>query len=203
MNVEFVSRQPDRAADRRPAAATPRTATRSRACSSSPATTVEREYYFNDAGAQVARFGESIQARARGEEPPEDGYQGDYVAELAQRRSPARPTRDADELGRRGRRADAWRASARRSTRFRVEFDACFLERSLHEGDPAPIERALERAARSRATSTSRGRAVAAHDRRSATTRTACCVRSNGEPTYFASDIAYHAGQARARLRPR
>ena len=33
---------------------------------------------------------------------------------------------------------------------------------------------------------------MAAHDRRSATTRTACCVRSTGEPTYFAADIAYH-----------
>ena len=32
---------------------------------------------------------------------------------------------------------------------------------------------------------------MAAHDRRSATTRTACCERSNGEPTYFASDVAY------------
>src|SRR5688572_628991 len=46
---------------------------------------VEREYYVNDAGSQVMRFGESIRARARGEEPPEDGYQGDYVTELAAR----------------------------------------------------------------------------------------------------------------------
>ena len=46
---------------------------------------VEREYYVNDAGSQVQRFGESIRARARGEEPPEDGYHGDYVGELAER----------------------------------------------------------------------------------------------------------------------
>ena len=65
--------------------ATPPTATRSRGCSSSPATTSQREYYFNDAGCQVQRFGASIQARARGEEVPEDGYQGAYVAELAAR----------------------------------------------------------------------------------------------------------------------
>ena len=45
--------------------------------------TVEREYYFNDGGGQVLRLGDSILARARGEEPPEDGYQGEYVAELA------------------------------------------------------------------------------------------------------------------------
>jgi arginyl-tRNA synthetase len=44
---------------------------------------VEREYYYNDAGAQMDRFRASVEARRRGEEPPEDGYQGDYVAELA------------------------------------------------------------------------------------------------------------------------
>src|SRR3954465_15013646 len=44
---------------------------------------VDREYYVNDVGSQVRRFGESIQARARGEDPPEDGYQGDYVIDLA------------------------------------------------------------------------------------------------------------------------
>ena len=45
---------------------------------------VEREYYYNDAGAQMDRFRASVEARRRGEEPPEDGYHGDYVAELAQ-----------------------------------------------------------------------------------------------------------------------
>jgi arginyl-tRNA synthetase len=45
--------------------------------------TVEREYYYNDAGAQMERFRASIEARRRGEEPPEDGYRGEYVDELA------------------------------------------------------------------------------------------------------------------------
>ena len=44
---------------------------------------VEREYYYNDAGAQMDLFRASVEARRRGEEPPEDGYQGNYVAELA------------------------------------------------------------------------------------------------------------------------
>ena len=44
---------------------------------------VSREYYYNDAGAQMERFRASVDAVRRGEEPPEDGYQGDYVAELA------------------------------------------------------------------------------------------------------------------------
>ncbi|HEX6663326.1 MAG TPA: arginine--tRNA ligase [Gaiellaceae bacterium] len=46
---------------------------------------VEREYYFNDAGRQVDLFRASVEARRRGEEPPEGGYQGDYVNELAAR----------------------------------------------------------------------------------------------------------------------
>jgi arginyl-tRNA synthetase len=45
---------------------------------------VEREYYYNDAGAQMERFRLSVEAARRGEEPPEDGYRGDYVAELAE-----------------------------------------------------------------------------------------------------------------------
>jgi arginyl-tRNA synthetase len=44
---------------------------------------VEREYYYNDAGAQMERFYASVEAIRRGEEPPEDGYRGAYVAELA------------------------------------------------------------------------------------------------------------------------
>ena len=66
------------------------------------------------------------------------------------------------------------------------------LERALHEGDPSPIERALERLRERRARLRVRGRAVAAHDRRSATTRTACSCARPATPTYFAADVAYH-----------
>src|SRR5829696_1780740 len=62
---------------------------------------VEREYYVNDHGSQVRRFGESIRARARGEEPPEDGYRGAYVGELAARIEGATDA-DVDDLARRG-----------------------------------------------------------------------------------------------------
>ncbi len=43
---------------------------------------VEREYYWNDAGNQIDRFRASVDAARRGEEPPEDGYFGEYIAEL-------------------------------------------------------------------------------------------------------------------------
>jgi arginyl-tRNA synthetase len=44
---------------------------------------VSREYYYNDSGGQMDRFRASVEAVRRGEEPPEDGYHGDYVKELA------------------------------------------------------------------------------------------------------------------------
>ncbi|MGI8723398.1 MAG: arginine--tRNA ligase, partial [Geodermatophilaceae bacterium] len=45
--------------------------------------TVVREYYFNDAGAQIDRFAASLDAVARGEPIPEDGYRGDYIVDVA------------------------------------------------------------------------------------------------------------------------
>jgi len=45
---------------------------------------VEREYYYNDAGAQMDKFRASVDALRRGDEPPEDGYHGAYLSELAQ-----------------------------------------------------------------------------------------------------------------------
>jgi len=44
---------------------------------------VEREYYYNDAGAQMDRFRSSVDAVRRGESVPPDGYQGAYIAEIA------------------------------------------------------------------------------------------------------------------------
>ena len=46
---------------------------------------VEREYYFNDVGRQIDLFRASVAARRRGEEPPEEGYRGEYVSDLAAR----------------------------------------------------------------------------------------------------------------------
>src|SRR3712207_2149418 len=103
---------------------------------------VEREFYVNDAGSQIAKLGESIRARARGEEVPEDGYQGDYVAELAQR-IPGAADADPDELARQG--VDALFADIRGSLeRFGVGFDSWFSERTLHEDSPTAVERAYE-----------------------------------------------------------
>jgi arginyl-tRNA synthetase len=44
---------------------------------------VTREYYFNDHGGQIDRFATSLEASALGQPTPEDGYAGDYIAEIA------------------------------------------------------------------------------------------------------------------------
>jgi arginyl-tRNA synthetase len=72
---------------------------------------VKREYYFNDVGRQVELFRESVEARRRGEEPPADGYTGEYVRELAaEEGDPVRRMLRVieDELGAFRVRVDTW-----------------------------------------------------------------------------------------------
>src|SRR5215213_8013749 len=101
---------------------------------------VSREFYANDAGSQVRKFGESLVARARGEEPEE--YLGEYVAELAAR-IPDAATRDVDEVAQDGiALVREW--IERTLERFRLKpFDTWFSERTLYEGDPSPIAQTL------------------------------------------------------------
>jgi arginyl-tRNA synthetase len=149
---------------------------------------VEGEYYFNDAGAQIHRLGESILARARGEEPPEDGYPGDYVRELAEQ-IPDAASRSGAELAVEGVKLLIERIR-RTLSEYRVEFDHWFLERSLHDGDPSPVARGLalleEQGASYHADGALWLRTTAHGD-----DKNRVLVRSSGEPTYFASDVAY------------
>ena len=144
---------------------------------------VEREYYVNDAGGQVRRFGESIGARARGEEPPEDGYQGDYVAELAASIDGAADIAPA-ELAERGIELilEGVRASL---SRLRVEMDRYSLEHELHGG----IEEVIGRLAGVYESDGATWLRTTTHgDDKDRVLR-----RSTGDFTYFAVDIAYHA----------
>jgi arginyl-tRNA synthetase len=148
---------------------------------------VEREYYINDAGTQVRRFGESIGARARGEEPPEDGYHGEYVTELAGRIEGAAEG-DPDELARRG--IELMLEGVRATLeRFRVSMDEYFSERSLHE--TGAVDEVLRRFEAEGGLYEHEGalwlRTSAHGDDKDRVLR-----RSNGEYTYFAADIAYH-----------
>ena len=155
--------------------------------------TVEREYYFNDGGGQVQRLGASILARARGEEPPEDGYQGDYVTALAEQ-IPDAPDRSAEELAAAG--VEILMARIRETLeRFRVHFDRWFSEATLyqsHPPQPSAWDRARDQLAADGHTYLHDGALWLRTTTLAGDEKDRPLVRSSGEPTYLAADVAYH-----------
>jgi len=150
---------------------------------------VEREYLLNDVGGQVRRFAESIVAHMEGREPPEDGYSGAYVAELASELADAGiDPGDLDAVARRGTESMRERIQATLK-RFRVRFDTWFSERSLHEG--GKVEAALQELRR-RGHVFERDGATWLRTTAFGDDKDRVLLRSGGEPTYFAADIAYH-----------
>jgi arginyl-tRNA synthetase len=129
---------------------------------------VEREYYFNDAGAQMERFYASVDAVRRGEDPPEDGYHGDYLTELAAlTEDPAAVTvRRIEET----------------LERFRIHFDSWTRETEVEAEIPEAVA-LLD--------TFEDGGAVWARTSAYGDDKDRVLVRSDGEPTYFAKDAAY------------
>jgi arginyl-tRNA synthetase len=148
---------------------------------------VEREYYVNDYGGQIQRFAASIRARALGEEPPEDGYQGEYVKEVASEIGDVAGL-DDDELAKQGVAIMLVSVEATLK-RFRVDMDRFVSERELQEGGAvdAAIERLREQGHVYESDGATWLRTTDFGDDKDRVLR-----RSNGEKTYFAADIAYH-----------
>jgi arginyl-tRNA synthetase len=152
--------------------------------------TVAREFYINDAGSQVVKFGESVAALARGQEVPDDGYRGDYVGVLAEE-LPGAATEPAAEVGREAVAVmlDRMRASL---VAFRVlDFDHWQHESALHAGSPSPVAHTLDVLAEQGRTYTADG-ALWLRTTEFGDDKDRVLVRSSGEHTYFASDTAYH-----------
>jgi arginyl-tRNA synthetase len=151
---------------------------------------VTREFYVNDAGSQVAKLGESILALAQGGEVPQDGYKGEYVGELAEHLEGA-ATMEPAQLGKAA--VDLMVRRMRASLEaFGVrDFDRWQYESELHEGSPSRVAHALALLEAEGHTYRSEGalwlRTTAYGD-----DKDRVLVRSSGEHTYFASDIAYH-----------
>ena len=168
---------------------------------------VQREFYYNDAGAQIQNLALSVQARARGIAPdderfPKDGYRGDYVADIAraylagetvsaQRVAPVTGARDPDDL-------EAIRAFAVASLRreqdldlqaFGVRFDVYYLESSLYgDGRVAAAVDGLVRAGRTYELDGALWlRTTEYGDDKDRVMR-----KSDGTFTYFVPDVAYH-----------
>jgi arginyl-tRNA synthetase len=130
--------------------------------------TVEREFYYNDSGTQMDRFRESVEAVRRGEEPPEDGYHGEYLHELAQIPGDPVPAMLA--------RIEAT------LERFRVQFDT--WERQSEVEAEIPESLAL-------LDTYEEDGALWARTSAHGDDKDRVLVRSDGMPTYFAADAAY------------
>ncbi len=143
---------------------------------------VHREYYLNDRGVQMGLFGASLAARKAGEEPPEDGYVGEYVTEWA-----AEMPDDADpvEWGYERVKRDLRESLAA----IGVEFDTWFSERSLV--DSGAIEATLADL-RERGVAFDHDGAVWLRTTDFGDDKDRVLVKSDGEPTYLLPDIAYH-----------
>ncbi len=150
---------------------------------------VGREYLLNDIGGQVDRFALSIAARMKGEAVPEDGYEGDYVAELAaDLAAEGSAADDLDALARAGTERMRERIAATLD-RFGVRFDTWFSERTLHEG--GAIEEVVAELREGGHAYDSEG-AVWLRTSEFGDEKDRVLIRAGGEPTYFAADIAYH-----------
>ncbi len=157
---------------------------------------VTREYYFNDFNAQVLNLGRSVQARREGRPIPEDGYHGDYVADLAAQvpdHTWAEATAEGADAGSiLGRWAsEQVRAGIEESlARLGVRIDVWTSEGSIHE--QGWVTRAVEQLRDSghiyEADGATWFRSTPFGD-----DKDRVVIRSNGQPTYFASDLGYIA----------
>jgi arginyl-tRNA synthetase len=166
---------------------------------------VQREYYINDAGSQMRLLGESVWARhleacGRSVQFPENGYHGEYVRELAAQVAACVPGL-ADLAA-----EQAIPLCTERASRillreieddlraFGVIFDSWVSERSLY--DSGEVEAVLA-ALRAGGYLYEDGKAVGFRASDFGDEKDRILIRSNGEPTYFTSDIAYHANKIR------
>ncbi|WP_226350626.1 arginine--tRNA ligase [Pseudonocardia sp. ICBG601] len=155
---------------------------------------VTREYYFNDAGAQIDRFVGSLVAAAKGEPAPENGYGGDYIAEIAQRVVAAEPgalelpDTERDEVFRRVGVGFMFTEIKQKLGEFRVEFDVWFHEQSLH--DSGAVENAVA-ALKEKGSLYEADGAWWLRSTDHGDDKDRVVIKSDGRPAYIAGDIAY------------
>jgi arginyl-tRNA synthetase len=163
--------------------------------------TLVREFYVNDAGAQMDRFGRSVLASVKGEPTPEDGYPGSYIDDLAQRVQSAVPgllslPEEEQLLVARDRAYELQLGDLQVSLeKFNVHFDVFFSERTLHakgpNGEPSLVDEAVDRLREQGHVFDDEG-AVWVRTTDFGDDKDRVIRRSNGEYTYFAADAAYY-----------
>ncbi|MBN9619710.1 MAG: arginine--tRNA ligase, partial [Actinobacteria bacterium] len=155
---------------------------------------VTREYYFNDHGVQIDRFARSLLANAKGEAPPEGGYGGDYIGEVAREvmaKEPGildLPDAEAQEVFRRDG-VELMFAEVKQSLHdFGVDFDVYFHEDSLHES--GAVEKAVAQLKESGHLYFADG-AWWLRSTEFGDDKDRPVIKSDGQPAYIAGDLAY------------
>ncbi len=151
--------------------------------------TVTQEFYINDRGRQMDLFGQSVQAAALGNPIPEDGYQGDYIKDLATIVVAENPGISTSEAFREA----AYKVQLQEQQdvlkTFRTSFDVWFSERSLHES--GAVEHGMEKL-RAQGHVFEEAGAVWLRTTDFGDDKDRVLIKENGELTYFASDTAYY-----------
>jgi arginyl-tRNA synthetase len=156
---------------------------------------VVREFYINDRGNQMDLFGQSVQAAALGQPIPEDGYQGDYILDLAKDVLAQDPeiTKLADEPRLIAFREAAYKLQLKDQQRvldtFNTHFDVWFSERSLHDG--GSVEHGLDKL-RSQGHVFEIDGATWLRTTDFGDDKDRVLIKANGDLTYFSSDTAYY-----------
>ncbi|MEU4762486.1 arginine--tRNA ligase [Actinosynnema sp. NPDC023794] len=153
---------------------------------------VTREYYFNDAGAQIDRFVRSLIAAAKGEPAPEDGYAGGYIGDIAAevlRQEPGALTaEDSHEVFRRIGVTLMFEEIKKDLHDFGTDFDVFFHEDSLHKS--GAVTKAVEQLKDSGALYFDNG-AWWLRSTEFGDDKDRVVIKSDGDPAYIAGDIAY------------
>ena len=151
--------------------------------------TVVQEFYINDRGRQMDLFGQSVQAAANGNPIPEDGYQGDYIKDLAVQVVAQNPGISSSEDFREA----AYKLQLTQQQEvlktFHTKFDIWFSERSLHES--GAVDHGMEKLREQGHVFGADG-AIWLRTTDFGDDKDRVLIKENGELTYFASDTAYY-----------
>ncbi|TME65875.1 MAG: arginine--tRNA ligase [Chloroflexi bacterium] len=154
---------------------------------------VEREYYVNSDNTQTRRFGASVYARLHGQEPPEGGYLGEYVAEMAEmaRRDlpeiEKEPEAEAEPKLRRYAMEKVIEQIRASVARLGVRYDNWFWEDTIWQSGLG--WKAIERLREAGYIKERDGALWFGEPDEDEEDRVV--IRANGQPTYFASDLGY------------
>ncbi|MCP3798281.1 arginine--tRNA ligase [Allokutzneria sp. A3M-2-11 16] len=155
---------------------------------------VTREYYFNDAGAQIDRFVKSLVAAAKGEPAPEDGYGGEYIGEIATQVVTAapgaleQPDAERDETFRKVGVNLMFEQIKKSLHEFGTDFDVYFHENSLHRS--GAVEQAVEKL-KAQGSLYEKDGAWWLRSSDYGDDKDRVVIKSDGAPAYIAGDIAY------------